>query len=860
MSTLRPHRLSSWLLFSAALVALVPALLLTGVALHDLSSRERERATERSAQLAHALAGELRRFIDGQIVEFTALRIEAEGHFAGDRSHLAAHLRSHSQANPALLSIQLVDSSGRVVIADPPDPDVEGTDLSGQPWLKEARERGLPVWSAATISSRTSKPSVTLVVPGQRWSVVCYIDLGTLADVIGRVRGGQAATATVLDHDGTIIAAHEPRLVRERASLREIPLVRQALLGQDGGAVIALAGQQQLASVATVPHTGWVVLVAEPVEASQAVVGRSRLILLAVLVGGLLAAGLAGRLLARRILGPVRALSERTRALASGEPVPSPADVGTIRFRELEALSAAFDSMAQRVRSREAALQRSEASYRRIVSTSLVGVASTSLEGEIHFANETMARILGAPSAEALRGRRLTDFFQDVAHQRQLVDDLKATGQVANREVALLTVTGGPRTGLLNVARDGDTLIGLVVDVSDLKRSAAEHQRLEQQLERAQRVEAVGRLAGGVAHDLNNVLTAVIGFGHLLAEALPATHPERESVDGILEAAGRAAALTRSLLTFARKNPLQPRPVDLGAVVRGVASMLRNLLGEDIEFTMELPDEPLVTVADPARLEQVLVNLGTNARDAMPGGGRLTIAVARAALGQGEAAALGLDGPGPWITVTMRDSGLGMSAEVLRQAFEPFFTTKESGKGAGLGLSIVHGIVRQHGGVVTVATTPGAGTTFTIYLPASDERVEAPALPENARAGPGGSETILVAEDEVLVRQVVTTTLRKAGYRVIEAVDGADAVARFREQRDAVDLCLLDVIMPKLNGREALAAIRLITPGVRVLLASGFTGSVLDERGLDLESVGLLQKPMAPAELLRRVRSALDRS
>ena len=715
MSTLRPHRLSSWLLFSAALVALVPALLLTGVALHDLSSRERERATERSAQLAHALAGELRRFIDGQIVEFTALRIAAEGHFAGDRSHLAAHLRSHSQANPALLSIQLVDSSGRVVIADPPDPDVEGTDLSGQPWLKEARERGLPVWSAATISSRTSKPSVTLVVPGQRWSVVCYIDLGTLADVIGR-------------------------------------------------------------------------------------------------------------------------------------------------FRELEALSAGFDSMAQRVRSREAALQRSEASYRRIVSTSLVGVASTSLEGEIHFANETMARILGAPSAEALRGRRLTDFFQDVAHQRQLVDDLKATGQVANREVALLTVTGGPRTGLLNVARDGDTLIGLVVDVSDLKRSAAEHQRLEQQLERAQRVEAVGRLAGGVAHDLNNVLTAVIGFGHLLAEALPATHPERESVDGILEAAGRAAALTRSLLTFARKNPLQPRPVDLGAVVRGVASMLRNLLGEDIEFTMELPGEPLVTVADPARLEQVLVNLGTNARDAMPGGGRLTIAVARAALGQGEAAALGLDGPGPWITVTMRDSGLGMSAEVLRQAFEPFFTTKESGKGAGLGLSIVHGIVRQHGGVVTVATTPGAGTTFTIYLPASDERVEAPALPENARAGPGGSETILVAEDEVLVRQVVTTTLRKAGYRVIEAVDGADAVARFREQRDAIDLCLLDVIMPKLNGREALAAIRLITPGVRVLLASGFTGSVLEERGLDLESVGLLQKPMAPAELLRRVRSALDRS
>ncbi len=372
-------------------------------------------------------------------------------------------------------------------------------------------------------------------------------------------------------------------------------------------------------------------------------------------------------------------------------------------------------------------------------------------------------------------------------------------------------------------------------------------------------MEAVGRLAGGVAHDLNNVLTAIVGFGHLLAEAVPPGHPERESVEGILEAAGRATGMTRSLLAFGRKQPLQPRPVDLREAVRGAAALLRRLLGEDVEFQLDLPATPLVAVVDPARLEQVLVNLGTNARDAMPGGGRLTIAAAPESLEPQEVAALGLEGPGPWVRLTVQDTGEGMSEEVQRQAFEPFFTTKPTGKGTGLGLSIVHGIVRQHGGAVAVSSAPGAGTTVTIHLPASEAAPTALAAPAPTALGPGGHETILLAEDEEAVRRVLSTTLRRAGYQVVEAVDGADAVTRFRERRAEVALCLMDVIMPRLNGREALEAIRLLKPGARVLLLSGFTGDVLEDRGLDMESVGLLQKPLAPGELLVQVRRALDR-
>jgi PAS domain S-box-containing protein len=856
----RHTRLSAWLAGSALVVALVPALLLAAVALRDLSDREQERAAERSAQLAQAVAGEVGRFLDAQLIHLTEVRISAEGHPGVRGLGFDGQLKLHLATNPVLVSIMLVDRQGRVIHEEPDDPDVHGSDLSGQPWLREAWSRGTPTWSTATIAPTAGQPTVTLVVPGREWTVVGWLDLATLAEIAGRTRVGPAGGATVLDRDGTIIAHGEARLVREHASLRELPLVKRALFGEEGTELVELEGEARLASVATVPHTGWVVLVSEPAQAVFAKLERSRLVLLLVAAGGLAVAMLTALGLARRILGPVRALADNARALAAGGPVPALARGADIRFRELEELAESFDAMAEAVRARERALQQSEASYRRIVDNPLIGVGRTDRRGRIVFANETLARLFGEPDAAAMLGRDMTAWYQDPAQRSLVVADVLQTGQSINREVVLRRADGQPIVGLLNVALDGDTLIGMFVDITALKRSAEARERLEQQLERAQRVEAVGRLAGGVAHDLNNVLTAIIGFGHLLAEAVPPGHPERESVEGILEAAGRAADLTRSLLAFGRKQPLQPRPVDLRELVRSVAGMLRRLLGEDVEFLLDLPDEPLVAVVDPARLEQVLVNLGTNARDAMPGGGRLTVSARRAALPPGEAAALGLEGAGPWIRLAVSDTGQGMSEEVQRQAFEPFFTTKGLGKGTGLGLSIVHGIVRQHGGAVSVSSAAGAGATFTIHLPATD--APAMALAQAAAApttlGPGGSETILVAEDEEAVRRVVTATLRRSGYTVVEAADGAEAVARFRERRAEIGLCILDVIMPRLNGREALEAIRLLKPGTRVLLVSGFTGNVLEDRGLEMESVVLLQKPLSPSELLRHVRRALD--
>ena len=383
----------------------------------------------------------------------------------------------------------------------------------------------------------------------------------------------------------------------------------------------------------------------------------------------------------------------------------------------------------------------------------------------------------------------------------------------------------------------------LARSVSEVRRAAQERERLEQELSHAQRLEAVGRLAGGVAHDFNNLLTVIVGEGHALLEDLPAGDA-RAGVEGILAAAERASRLTKSLLAHSRKQVLASRPVDLAELVRGVDALVRRVIGEDVAMATRLGEGRLVAVVDPGQIEQVLVNLCTNARDAMPRGGSLEVALERVGLDAVQASAVTLPRAGAYARVTVTDTGTGMDEATLSRLFEPFFTTKPPGQGTGLGLSIVEGITRQHGGAVTVRSARGQGSTFAVYLPLS-ENPAVSAVAERSPAPPGGHECILLAEDEPLVRRVIARTLTTAGYRVIEAVDGADAVERWRAHRGEVALCMLDVIMPRLNGRDAAEAITREQPGLPVLLASGYTADILEQRGLP-PGLAIVAKPLEP--------------
>jgi PAS domain S-box-containing protein len=390
------------------------------------------------------------------------------------------------------------------------------------------------------------------------------------------------------------------------------------------------------------------------------------------------------------------------------------------------------------------------------------------------------------------------------------------------------------------------------------KRAEEEKAALESQLVQAQKMEAIGQLAGGVAHDFNNILTVITGFGTLIKMAVDKHEPAKEEyIDQILSAAEKAVNLTQSLLAFGRKQTINLVPHSLNDTVADTGKLLDRLLTEDIELKIILSKEDLIIMADVTQIDQILINLAANARDAMPNGGFLSIRTEVAELDDEFIKAHGYGVQGEYALISVLDTGIGMDKATKEHIFEPFFTTKEMGKGTGLGLATVYGIVKQHNGYISVNSEPGHGTTFFVYLPLVNSGRTDETLPSEKIKG--GSETVLVVEDNELVRKLTTEILRAHGYTTFVAVDGEDAVKVFMENQEKVDLILLDVVMPKKNGKEVYEEIKRIHPDIRVIFTSGYTGDIILDKGIKGDTVDLISKPMSPNGLLKKVREVLDR-
>jgi PAS domain S-box-containing protein len=450
----------------------------------------------------------------------------------------------------------------------------------------------------------------------------------------------------------------------------------------------------------------------------------------------------------------------------------------------------------------------------------------------------------------------------EIESRRAAVESGDESARIKTNEVVYLrkdgtTVATETVTKLVSDARGKVRyVVGISRDITQLKRVEAAKAKIEDELRQAQKLESVGRLAAGVAHDFNNLLTVINGYSRLLLGGVQAGDPLRGGLEEIHKAGARAAALIQQLLAFSRKQILQPRVLDLNRVVEEMRPMLARLMGEDVEVCVQLHTEPTTICADPHQLEQVLMNLAVNSRDAMPDGGQFSIETGFVEWDESQAQLRPGAHAGPYVMLAVSDTGEGMSEETRGHIFEPFFTTKEVGKGTGLGLSTIHGIVEQSGGCVEVASEPGRGTTFKIYLP---RVVAAPAESGRPEAIPemGGTETVLVVEDQAEVREYAAVALRAYGYQVMEAANAEEALLICEREGERIDLILTDVVMPGLSGRELADRLKTLRPGVKVLFMSGHTDDIMVHHGVLRKEAEFIHKPFGPGQLAMKVREIL---
>jgi two-component system cell cycle sensor histidine kinase/response regulator CckA len=623
-----------------------------------------------------------------------------------------------------------------------------------------------------------------------------------------------------------------------------------------------------LATVRATPYAVWVEFPRAAVVAPALTFLRSITIVgLLLIIGG----SFVIRTLTRRMTTPLVQLSDAAESIAAGDYARRAP--GTTRRDEIGRLSGAFNLMAEHVQtthegletrvlertaalvalqSAEAALVESERAFRSTFDDAPLGIAQVSVDGKWIRVNRHLESILGW-HADELAGQNLFDIFQP----GESAVDKPAASEPGDREERVRRKDGQfvwVRLTISPVRNDAGVPRHLIVIIEDV----SERRRLEERLRESEKLEAIGRLAGGVAHDFNNLLTAIIGYAQLVADSLDHDDPKADDVDEIIKAAERSAALTGQLLAFSRKQVLVPAILDVNTLVRETTVLLRRVIGEHIDLVTTLTADLEPVSADRSQLEQIIINLAANARDAMPSGGRLTIETANAPLDEAAIRDQTVSEPGRYVMLAVSDTGVGMDTETKLRVFEPFFTTKEQGRGTGLGLATVYGIVKQSGGFISVHSEPHQGATFRVYLPAVPGAKASVTPRETKRSDTQGHETILVVEDEGAVRTMTRLILERAGYSVVEAAAPGEAQEIFRARPSGIDLMISDVVMPGAHGPALFKQLVVEHPSLRVLYMSGYADDEIIRAGRLEGGENFMEKPFTSQRLLERVREILD--
>jgi len=763
----------------------------------------------------------------------------------------------------AYANVTLFDRTGRAICPAVPLPD-EPPPGADQPWFRETvRQDGFTI-SAPLADAITRRSLIVLARPvhdgsgGLAGVLAAPVDLVDFSTAVLAAHAPAGATITLVDGSGTVLARFPDPERWIGASVSDLELGRVTLTGESGTLrATGLDGVERLWGFAPVAGTDWRVYSGIDAQLAFAA-ARGELASTAMLIALTILLVLALALLAGRFIArPIRDLEAAVDAAATGRLDTT---VRVTGFAETAALAARFNEMTARRSAAEEALRASEERFRILVESSPNAILLVDRDGRIVLANGRIEGILGY-TPEELIGAPVERLVPAGLRARHVGDRLaylqapRVRTMAAGRSLAALRRDG--TSVPVDIALSPITVAGelhVLATIAD----TTERRRLEEQLLQSQRLEAIGHLAGGIAHDFNNLVNVIAGFGRLVLDDLPEDDPHRADIEEILAAADRAARISRQLLAFGRRQIMEPRVLNLNEVVANVTPMLARILGEDTDLvTMLAPDLGAVRV-DPGQLEQAIVNLAVNARDAMPRGGRLTIETANVDLDESFVRSRVEMAPGSYVVLAVSDTGHGMTEEIRQRIFEPFFTTKPEGHGTGLGLSTTYGIVRQSGGFISVYSEPGQGTTFRIYLPRVAERAEPFLQAARTKSADVGVETLLLVEDDEPGRVYARRVLEARGYRVLTAAHGPEALEVAAAHDGPIDLLVTDVIMPGMSGRELADRLVATRPGLRVLYVSGYTENSVVHHGHLEPGVAFLVKPYSPDDLARKVREVLD--
>lgn len=766
---------------------------------------------------------------------------------------------------PQHLNIVAADMDGNNYGSALPSGKNRGINYRDRKWFQQARSGSRAV-GTLQVSRHVGVPTAVIALPvmdgpRQVGIVGMSLDLSKVRNSIELIQPlPRDSTSNIVDSSGNVvICICENHAAGDHGRECETIALTTDFKG-DKFQGVGSDGIERLYGIAAVRNTDWKTVIGVPVKVAYSNASIAARRYLVVISGATVMAALLAMLLSTNISRRAAAVIAAMLEMERGNYVQVPVRGND----ELAVVAESFNRMAFQCKTAEEELHRSS----EFVSTVLEGIGEGVIVVDRNFrilsANSgycrqlklTNGEVIGRTCHELSHHRNTPCLPEDKGGCECAVRKCFETGEEQRAIHRHIDQQGGP----LYVETRAYPLknsLGAVTSAVETLADITDRRQLEAQLFHAKKMEAIGLLAGGVAHDFNNLLTAIMGYANILRMQLPAGEDKRQHVEQILAASERAAGITRGLLAFSRKQVIEPAPIRLSEVIKGIEAILRRIIGADVDLKVELTHEELPILADATQIDQIIMNLCMNARDAMPGGGTVTITTEMVvfdhALGKHHHATLA---DGTYMMLSVADTGTGMDDATKEKIFEPFFTTKQVGKGTGLGLSIIYGLVKQHGGAVDVASEPGRGTTFHVYVPVSTSAANMVRSPEMLPII-GGSEVILVAEDDKTLLSLAVHILQSHGYRVIPAHDGVDAVEKFRGHSDTVDLVILDVLMPRMNGMEAFEEIRNQRENIRTLFMSGHSAEVISQKGIIDGEFRFIPKPFSPSGLLRKVRETL---